>query len=90
MHLARFVTADGIHHGGWRHSAANRRHPWRRLSPHAARKGRLATEQVGPLGADRFFADVVPILQRRGLVCSAYVGPTLRDHLGLAVPSPAR
>jgi hypothetical protein len=30
---------------------------------------------------------VVPELQRRGLVRTAYEGVTLRDHLGLARPS---
>lgn len=56
---------------------------------------RSAIAQGWPLSelgrwAPRFFADVIPILQRRGLFRSAYVGTTLRDHLGLAVPSPAR
>jgi len=36
-----------------------------------------------PLGADRFFADVVPILQQRGLFRSDYHADTLRGHLGL-------
>ncbi len=33
---------------------------------------------------------VVPELQRRGLVRTRYEGPTLRDHLGLPRPEPAR
>lgn len=35
-----------------------------------------------------FVADVVPLLQRRGLFRTAYQGTTLRDHFGL--PRPAR
>lgn len=36
---------------------------------------------------DLFVDQVVPLLQRRGLFRSDYQGTTLRDHLGLAVPS---
>lgn len=38
-----------------------------------------------PVGAERFFRDVVPILQHRGLFRADYTGSTLRDHLGLAM-----
>lgn len=42
-----------------------------------------------PGGFERFASQVVPELQRRGLVQRAYAGTTLRDNLGLARP-PAR
>jgi hypothetical protein len=35
---------------------------------------------------DVFIAEVVPLLQRRGLFRSAYAGQTLRTHYGLARP----
>ena len=35
---------------------------------------------------DVFIAEVVPILQRRGLFRTRYEGETLRSHLGLARP----
>jgi FMN-dependent oxidoreductase (nitrilotriacetate monooxygenase family) len=35
---------------------------------------------------DRFAADVVPLLQKRGLFRAAYEGDTLRAHLGLPIP----
>jgi hypothetical protein len=31
----------------------------------------------------------VPLLQEQGVVRTEYAGSTLRDHLGLATPSPA-
>ncbi len=34
-----------------------------------------------------FVAEVVPLLQRRGLFRTAYEGETLRGHFGLARPS---
>ena len=36
---------------------------------------------------DLFVDQVVPILQRRGLFRRDYEGPTLRHHLGLAIPA---
>jgi hypothetical protein len=36
---------------------------------------------------DVFIAEVVPLLQRRGLFRSAYEGDTLRAHFGLARPA---
>jgi FMN-dependent oxidoreductase (nitrilotriacetate monooxygenase family) len=39
-----------------------------------------------PLGADRFFDEVVPILQARGLFRTDYAAATLRGHLGLERP----
>jgi alkanesulfonate monooxygenase SsuD/methylene tetrahydromethanopterin reductase-like flavin-dependent oxidoreductase (luciferase family) len=39
-----------------------------------------------PVGVDRFFASVVPELQRRGLFRREYEGLTLRHHLGLSRP----
>jgi FMN-dependent oxidoreductase (nitrilotriacetate monooxygenase family) len=40
-----------------------------------------------PGGMQDFVEQVVPILQERGLMKSAYTGKTLRDHLGLARPA---
>jgi FMN-dependent oxidoreductase (nitrilotriacetate monooxygenase family) len=40
-----------------------------------------------PLGLDDFAHLVVPELQRRGLVRTAYTGATLREHLGLERPA---
>ncbi len=40
-----------------------------------------------PEGLDDFVALVVPELQRRGLLRSAYAGRTLREHLGLPRPA---
>lgn len=40
-----------------------------------------------PQGLEEFNAQVVPILQERGLFRTEYEGHTLRDHLGIARPS---
>jgi FMN-dependent oxidoreductase (nitrilotriacetate monooxygenase family) len=42
-----------------------------------------------PSMLDVFSAEVIPILQRRGLFRTAYEGKTLRDHYGLAWPTSA-
>jgi alkanesulfonate monooxygenase SsuD/methylene tetrahydromethanopterin reductase-like flavin-dependent oxidoreductase (luciferase family) len=39
-----------------------------------------------PGAFDDFVGEVVPILQKRGLFRTEYVGRTLRDHLGLPRP----
>src|SRR5882757_6826811 len=39
-----------------------------------------------PLQFDVFAAEVVPLLQRRGLFRTAYQGTTLREHYGLPLP----
>jgi len=36
-----------------------------------------------------FSAEVIPILQRRGLFRTAYAGATLREHYGLPRPQSA-
>ncbi|WP_062207155.1 LLM class flavin-dependent oxidoreductase [Aureimonas sp. AU12] len=41
-----------------------------------------------PVGLDEFVAEVVPLLQERGLFRRDYEGPMLRDHLGLRRPAP--
>jgi FMN-dependent oxidoreductase (nitrilotriacetate monooxygenase family) len=41
---------------------------------------------VLPLMLEVFIAEVIPLLQRRGLFRTAYEGKTLRAHYGLAVP----
>ena len=42
---------------------------------------------VLPEMLDVFIAEVVPLLQRRGLFRTSYEGRTLRSHLGLSRPS---
>jgi FMN-dependent oxidoreductase (nitrilotriacetate monooxygenase family) len=42
-----------------------------------------------PAMLDVFSAEVVPLLQRRGLFRTAYAGKTLREHYGLAWPKSA-
>ena len=49
--------------------------------------GFVLTFPVVPLGLQNFVALVVPELQRRGLFRTEYAGTTLRDHLGLRIPS---
>ena len=39
-----------------------------------------------PLMLDVFVAEVIPLLQRRGLFRTAYQGNMLRDHYGLTRP----
>jgi len=40
-----------------------------------------------PVQLDIFSAEVIPILQRRGLFRTQYTGKTLREHYGLARPN---
>ncbi|GIQ69544.1 FMN-dependent monooxygenase [Xylanibacillus composti] len=40
-----------------------------------------------PGGLELFVDHVIPLLQRRGLFRKEYAGTTLRDHLGLSVPT---
>jgi len=42
-----------------------------------------------PSMLDVFSAEVIPILQRRGLFRTAYAGATLREHYGLPRPQSA-
>src|SRR3984893_13756986 len=42
-----------------------------------------------PAMLDVFNAEVIPLLQRRGLFRTAYAGETLREHYGLAWPDSA-
>src|SRR5262249_38817337 len=44
---------------------------------------------VLPAMLDAFSAEVIPLLQRRGLFRTAYEGTTLREHYGLAWPKSA-
>jgi hypothetical protein len=41
---------------------------------------------VLPSQLDTFSAEVVPLLQRRGLFRTEYTGTTLREHYGLPLP----
>jgi len=41
---------------------------------------------VLPAMLEVFIAEVIPLLQRRGLFRAAYEGTTLRSHFGLARP----
>ncbi|HVY16378.1 MAG TPA: LLM class flavin-dependent oxidoreductase [Rhodopila sp.] len=52
-----------------------------------AADGFMLQFHIMPRGLDLFVERVVPELQRRGLMRSAYAGATLRDHLGLRRPS---
>ena len=45
---------------------------------------------VLPDELERFVDHVVPILQRRGVARTEYLGTTLRDHFGLPRPAPQR
>ncbi len=51
-----------------------------------AADGYILVPHLTPHGLDRFVAEVVPRLQEKGVFRADYEGPTLRDHLGLAVP----
>lgn len=51
-----------------------------------AADGYILVPHLTPHGLDRFVDEVVPLLQERGVFRADYQGPTLRDHLGLAVP----
>ncbi len=52
-------------------------------------RGKGPTRDAAPMPAilpgvlDVFVAEVVPLLQKRGLFRTAYEGTTLRDHFGL-------
>jgi FMN-dependent oxidoreductase (nitrilotriacetate monooxygenase family) len=52
-----------------------------------AADGFILVPHVTPGGLDEFADTVVPLLQERGVFRADYAGPTLRDHLGLAVPA---
>jgi FMN-dependent oxidoreductase (nitrilotriacetate monooxygenase family) len=54
-----------------------------------AADGFILVPHLTPGGLDDFVDRVVPLLQERGVFRAEYTGPTLRDHLGLAVPEPA-
>jgi len=51
-----------------------------------ASDGFILVPHITPGGLDEFADTVVPLLQERGVFRSEYEGPTLRDHLGLALP----
>ena len=46
----------------------------------------VSTSDLRPEALDVFIADVVPILQKRGLFRTAYQGDTLREHFGIPRP----
>ncbi len=52
-----------------------------------AADGFMLQFHVMPGGLERFVAEVVPELQRRGLLRREYEGATLREHLGLRRPA---
>jgi FMN-dependent oxidoreductase (nitrilotriacetate monooxygenase family) len=60
-----------------------------RLVQADAADGFILVPHVTPDGLDEFADTVVPLLQERGVFRTEYTGPTLRDHLGLAVPTAA-
>ena len=49
-----------------------------------ASDGFILVPHITPGGLDDFAAQVVPLLQERGVFRTDYQGSTLRDHLGLA------
>ncbi|MFE6665396.1 NtaA/DmoA family FMN-dependent monooxygenase [Streptomyces sp. NPDC057697] len=51
-----------------------------------AADGFILVPHLTPGGLDDFVDLVVPLLRERGVFRSAYTGPTLRSHLGLAEP----
>ena len=55
-----------------------------------ASDGFILVPHITPDGLGEFADKVVPILQERGVFRTEYEGTTLRDHLGLAIPSPRR
>jgi FMN-dependent oxidoreductase (nitrilotriacetate monooxygenase family) len=52
-----------------------------------AADGFVLVPHLTPGGLDDFVDRVVPLLRDRGVFRSSYSGTTLRDHLGLSVPS---
>lgn len=52
-----------------------------------ASDGFILVPHLTPTGLDDVLDQVVPLLVERGSFRSAYTGPTLRDHLGLARPA---
>jgi FMN-dependent oxidoreductase (nitrilotriacetate monooxygenase family) len=52
-----------------------------------ASDGFILVPHVTPSGLDPFVDQVVPLLQERGVFRTDYEGTTLRDHLGLALPT---
>jgi FMN-dependent oxidoreductase (nitrilotriacetate monooxygenase family) len=49
--------------------------------------GFILGSHVSPAGLDEVVERVVPLLRDRGVLRSAYTGSTLREHLGLSLPS---
>ena len=55
-----------------------------------AADGFVFVPHLTPGGLDELVDKVVPLLQEKGVFRADYTGPTLRDHLGLGAPRPAR
>ncbi|TKV60848.1 NtaA/DmoA family FMN-dependent monooxygenase [Nakamurella flava] len=53
-----------------------------------ASDGFILVPHITPDGLAEFADRVVPLLQERGVFRTEYTGTTLRDHLGLRVPTP--
>ena len=69
-----------------RHAGADRR-PDRGLVHDGAADGFNLMPPVLPAMLDVFIAEVVPLLQRRGLFRTDYAADTLRGHYGLDRPA---
>ncbi|GHC71938.1 LLM class flavin-dependent oxidoreductase [Limoniibacter endophyticus] len=84
--LALRVAAGRGHHMiiGTAEDIANRMQEW---FENGAADGFNVMPPYFPGGLEEFNAQVVPILQERGLYRRDYVGTTLRDHLGLTRPN---
>ena len=55
-----------------------------------AADGFILVPHLTPGGLDEFVDRVVPLLQERGVFRTEYRAATLREHLGLGSPRPAR
>ena len=53
----------------------------------ARRTGSIIMPPFLPVQLDVFSAEVIPLLQRRGLFRTEYAGATLREHYGLPWPA---
>lgn len=84
--LALRVAAGRGHHIvlGTPEQVADRMQQW---FENGAADGFNVMPSYFPQGLEEFNAQVVPILQERGLFRTEYEGHTLRDHLGIARPS---
>jgi alkanesulfonate monooxygenase SsuD/methylene tetrahydromethanopterin reductase-like flavin-dependent oxidoreductase (luciferase family) len=83
--LARLAGARGHHtYAGTPEQVADLMEDW---FTDGAADGFNVMPPVLPAMLEVFIAEVIPLLQRRGLFRTAYEGKTLRAHYGLAAPA---